>query len=110
MKKTFSWDVNAEVSGKTEYPVRVVKLGNGYEQRQQLQLHAPPENWRAELTGELPLIRDVKDFLDEHGGVKSFYWVDPFGKQRKVIVDEVSSQSLGAGIWRLSWEFRGVWN
>lgn len=107
-KKTFTWDVAYKPRGKTKYETRVVKFGDGYEQRQQIGLAAPLNTWDASLKAELNVIQDVKEFLDEHRGVHSFRWQNPLGKSVLVVADELETEHIEGDYWQVRCSFREV--
>lgn len=87
-RETFTWYPDFE-SQKTVKPnVAVLNFGDDYEQRQRQGLNRIKEEWSLTFTRSYELINAVDDFLTARGGVESFYWVNPRGKQIIVVCDE----------------------
>lgn len=107
---TFNW--NIDLSGtnrKTNQALRVVKFGDGYEQRAPEGIAPALQVWSVTKTAKKPEADAVEAFLLAHT-VAPFLWAPCDGEQGKYVLDngEVSRVPLGAGWYRLSWTAREV--
>lgn len=75
--ETFHWRPIPGMSVPTEPNVRVIKFGDGYEQRQPKGINNNLQKYS--LTFKVP--RDeywlIDDFFNRHGGVDAFLWTPP---------------------------------
>ena len=106
--KTFSWEVDAEPKAQIDYGVKIVKFGDGYEERQGTTIGRPLETWSVKHTADIFDVSQIKNFLDEHRGVYPFAWVDPLGASRRVVVDKFDIEQVDGRVWRVSFEMREV--
>lgn len=104
--ETFTYKIDSQHEEIVKYPVRTVKLGDGYEQRQALGLGPPLREWECRRTGDKLEIQKIVDFFHRQAGVKAFVWRD--GGQAVVKVAEWRRVHLGGRIYRLTWKFEEV--
>ncbi|MBR0573680.1 MULTISPECIES: phage tail protein [Pasteurellaceae] len=107
--KTFEFDVAIGSSSTADYPVKTVKFGEGYEQRQPQSLAPILEKWSVSATGTKKHIDKIKAFLDEHAGYKAFLWrVTPDESYKKYKAKGYRRMPKGGGVWELQWEMEEV--
>lgn len=75
--RTFNWPVDQTLQVKVAPRVRVVKFGDGYEQRAPDGLHTDLRTYTVKFSAESADINLVDKFLTEHGAYKAFIWVPP---------------------------------
>ncbi|MBV7434467.1 phage tail protein [Cardiobacteriaceae bacterium TAE3-ERU3] len=106
---TFNWKVDLAGAGrKSAKAARVVKFGDGYEQRQADGIAPPLKTWSVTKTAKKAEADEIEAFLLRHT-VTPFYW-QPDDVDGKYVLDEggVQRSFLGAGWCRLSWTAREV--
>lgn len=84
--EVFHWKVRTDMRVDSEPRARVVKFGDGHEQRQPDGLNTDLKKYTVTLSA---LRRDaylLEDFLSRHGGVKSFLWTPPYGYRQIRVV------------------------
>ncbi|EAU1516082.1 phage tail protein [Salmonella enterica] len=99
--RTFAWVPRPGMGIKTKPSVKVVKFGDGYEQRSQGGLNS-------QLRSFTPTFRVINDelpyllaFFNEHGAYKAFLWCPPaVNRTIKVVCREwdVKAQNLYADV------------
>lgn len=108
--ETFTWPVDLSgASRRQQQPVRTVKFGDGYEQRQPDGIAPPLKVRTASRTGRKAEIDAIEAFLLRHA-VKPFIWTPCDDVRGHYVLDEGSThrEALGAGLYRLSWTAREV--
>ena len=106
--RIFEFEIDAEPTATIDYGVKTIKFGDGYEQRQATRLGRPLESWKVKHTGDIFDISQIKYFLDDHRGLTPFKWIDPFGVQRLIVVNEFDVQQVDGRVWRVEFEMREV--
>lgn len=106
------FDFEPDLSGngkKVKFDVRVVKFGNGYEQRQQTGLKPAMRTWDLKKTGSKALIDEIEAFFYARKGIQSFYWTPP-GENRVTVrcAEEYTRDDLGGGFHQISFQFLEV--
>ncbi|OCG08854.1 hypothetical protein A9G13_01985 [Gilliamella sp. wkB178] len=75
--ETFNWDVAPGINEKAEPKVKIIKLGDGYEQRTKDGINNDLRSYSVTLTVPIDEAPPIDDFLTRHGGVKAFLWKEP---------------------------------
>lgn len=75
----FTFPVEANNSGDETFTVRTAQFGDSYAQVSSEGINASKKTWAITFSGLLPKVLEVRDFLKERAGYKSFAWRDPFG-------------------------------
>lgn len=75
--ETFNWDVAPGINEKAEPKVKTIKLGDGYEQRQQDGINNDLRSYSVTLTVPIDEAPPIDAFLTRHGAVKAFLWKEP---------------------------------
>lgn len=108
--ETFTWPVDLSgASRRRQQAVRVVRFGDGYEQRQPEGLAPALKTWVVGRSGKKAEIDAIEAFLLRHAA-QAFMWTPCDDVQGYYVLDEgsISREALGAGLYRLSWTAREV--
>ena len=91
MAEVFDFKVRAQPSGQTTHRTIKTPFGDGYSQALGDGINTREDTWNLSARGQVassgacaPIGQDVqaiKDFIDAHGGHRSFEWTDPNGQQ-----------------------------
>ncbi|QBH97154.1 phage tail protein [Limnobaculum zhutongyuii] len=106
--ETFHWCAAPGMSVPTEPKVRVVKFGDGYEQRQPNGINNKLRSYS--LTFRVPRHEAwlIDDFLYQHGGVETFLWTPPHRYEPIKVVCRKWTPSVGSTVTEISCEFEEV--
>lgn len=77
--ETFSYSVKAGAAGEVLLERLEARMGDGYVQRSGVGINGKTQDWNVAKRGPASEINPVKDFIDRHGGWKSFNWTPPNG-------------------------------
>ncbi|HAD5969831.1 TPA: phage tail protein [Salmonella enterica] len=75
--KTLDWPVDQTLQVKVSPRVRVVKFGDGYEQRAPDGLNTDLRTYTVKFSAESADINLIDQFLTEHAGYRAFIWLPP---------------------------------
>lgn len=75
--ETFHWKVRPGMQSKQQPRNRVVRFGDGYEQRRTDGLHVLLSHYTVMLSGPHTVMQHVEAFLTRHQGVSAFLWQPP---------------------------------
>ncbi|AOO56452.1 phage tail protein (plasmid) [Raoultella ornithinolytica] len=73
----FTWSPRINPTETVDFRVREAKFGDGYTQTSGDGLNNREQQWELSFVGTEEYIRQIKQFLDRHGGTKSFQWTPP---------------------------------
>ncbi|QZI68666.1 phage tail protein [Pseudomonas protegens] len=79
--ETFTWCVQAQSSGTTEYATKSAKFGDGYKQVVADGINNASSEWSISISDKGAVIAAIKAFLDRHAGATPFLWTPPLGTQ-----------------------------
>ncbi|MDZ5641660.1 phage tail protein [Enterobacter sp. A103] len=99
--EVFHWKVRPDMRVESEPRVRVVKFGDGHEQRQPDGLNTDLKKYTVTLSVPRQQAALLETFLSRHGGVKSFLWTPPYG-YRQI---RVMCRKWSAGVKALRCEY-----
>lgn len=108
--ETFTWPVDLSgASRRRQQPVRTVRFGDGYEQRQPEGIAPALTTWVVSRTAKKAEIDAIEAFLLRHAA-KAFVWTPCDDSRGHYVLDEgsLTREPLGAGLYRLSWTAREV--
>lgn len=105
--ETFTFQPNwgMELSRKPE--VTQIKFGDGYEQVAPKGINHNLRSYSLSFSGAESKIRQIDNFLNQHGGYKAFIWTPYQSKQGKFRCYEWTV-TQNTGYWTLSAEFKEV--
>jgi phage-related protein len=103
--ETFTWCAKLGSSSTAEYRNRSSKFGKGYEQVVGDGPNNLSDAWSLSFTVSEVEARQIKAFLDRHGGHKSFFWTPPLGELNFYRASAPSVAPNGAGFFTLSTTF-----
>ena len=87
MTNTFTWNPDEGAKGSHESTRRIVKFGDGYEQRTDVNLNADLPKWELSFSARsLAESASISAFLGAQG-CASFYWTPPGGSQGLYVCD-----------------------
>lgn len=75
--ETFHWRPQNSSTVSVAPKVKVIKLGDGYEQRQKDGIHNDLRSYSVSFVGLSDEINLIDNFLTRHGAVKAFLWREP---------------------------------
>jgi phage-related protein len=87
-RQTFTWLPTFESEKTQKSKVSVLKLGDGYEQRQENGLNSRYQEWSLTFRYPYTIANKLDDFLTERGGIESFFWVTPRNQKLIFVCDE----------------------
>lgn len=82
----FHWNVSPDMVVNVEPKTRVVKFGDGYEQRQQNGINNDLRSYSVTLKVKRDEEFMIDDFLSRHGAVKAFLWRQPHSHKLTPVV------------------------
>lgn len=109
------WHPDDEDELETSPNVKVMKFGDGYEQRIPVGINSKTRSWNLKFTKPLEQaesedgIRQILNFLEEKAGVTSFLWTDPLGYQGKFVCRKWNVRRTGV-LYELSARFEEVFD
>lgn len=86
--ETFTFKPLANPTVTTKQRSIVAQFGDGYAQRASDGINGNTEEWTLQFSGCLDDIAPIRDFLNIHGGWKSFLWVTPMGDTQHFVTPE----------------------
>lgn len=72
--ETFHWQVAPNMSEKAEPKIKIVKFGDGYEQRIKDGINNDLRSYNVTLKVAREDAHHINDFLTRHGGLYAFKW------------------------------------
>lgn len=101
----FSFPVQANDSGSTEYLIRTAQFGDGYAQSSGEGINSKKETWAITYSGRKEDVDKVRAFLDERAGYKSFAWKNPHGVLGLYKASKYESLPYATDVFRLTTNF-----
>ena len=107
--RTFNFKMNMGASASVKHSVTKTQFGDGYAQRVSFGINNKRTDWSGSKTGDwTSVIKPIKDFLDEHAGVKPFLWTDPHGQTNQYICQDYEVSQRKGNFWQISLKFEQV--
>lgn len=108
-QQTFSWCPRVGAQADTQFRVLQAQFGDGYRQTAADGINNFTDQWELEFVGKAAYILPIKQFLDEHGGWRSFLWVPPLREEGSYTAGRYSVSAMGAGVYALRVTFIRNW-
>lgn len=114
MPETFTWSPQTNIPLTREPNVAVVKLGDGYEQRQVRGINPLMDKYSLTFRGitgdcDRPNIAlEAEAFLKARMAVESFYWTPPHTGEQALFVCRSWTLTKNHGVYDLSADFEQV--
>lgn len=74
--ETFHWQVAPNMSEKAEPKIKIVKFGDGYEQRCKDGINNDLRSYSVTLKVAREDAQHINDFFTRHGGLHAFKWIE----------------------------------
>ena len=106
--RSFTWDIDASSSETTTQTVNKVQFGDGYEQVSSFGINNTRKAWSCSKIAKKVEIDAIYQFLISTQSVEPFYF-QPVTTEPKLIVrldGDVSRNTLGAGVWQISFNLK----
>lgn len=106
MTTTFTWPVQARLTGTTTLRTLSAQFGDGYEQVAADGINNKIQSWPVTIKGYKADVTPARDFLDARQGYQSFFWTPPLGAQGYYRCKEYDLVHLGGSAWQLTAIFK----
>lgn len=103
--ETFTWCPKVDPVSSPEYRTRSSKFGDGYEQVSADGINNISDSWALTFVVPEADAAAIKDFLNRHGGFKSFLWTPPLAGVGLFRSTAPSVTPNGAGMYTLTSTF-----
>ncbi len=108
-KDTFKWPARIGATGEVRPRTRLIRFGDGYEQRVQDGINNDLRTYSLSFSGQRLLMQEIQAFLLKQGGVTSFYWQAPERTKPGLFVCEEWRDAYHSGqFWEINASFREV--
>lgn len=106
---TFTWIPSYGAQQSTKPNTRVVKFGDGYEQRLRYGLRTIFETWNLTFENATSTERSqIINFLTARAGVEQFNWTTPEGNAKVFVCEDYGSTINASGRFTINATFREV--
>lgn len=99
MARTFKWRVERDISPTGDFKVKEASFGDGYKQITSDGINNKDESYGIKTHGQEPVIIKIKEFMDDHKGVYSFFWTPPLGTLSLFTCADPKYVPQGGGLW-----------
>lgn len=99
------WCPRINASADVKFRTRKAEFGDGYTQVAGDGINSIKQEWALEFVGDETYIKEIKTFLENHAGIKSFYWTPPLGTKNLWRCDSYKPTALGNSLYSLSCTF-----
>jgi phage-related protein len=106
--QTFTWVPDREPQLNQTPKVTVVKFGDGYETRTSNGLNSNPQQWTLQFSMDNPTMAAILTFVQNAGGVQSFYWTDPVEGNTNLYVCRKWRATYKGGLTLMNFDFEQV--
>ncbi|MNJ19117.1 Phage minor tail protein [compost metagenome] len=105
---TFTWRATYDASKTATPTVKVIKFGDGYEQRQASGINRLPRKFSLTFKGKSKVIADIDAFLSARGAVEAFSYTHPGQAAGVFVCREWTRTDIAYGVSGLSATFDEV--
>jgi phage-related protein len=103
--ETFSWSPRVNPTQTVNFRVKKAQFGDGYDQVAGDGINPRSQEWELNFVGPEAYIREIKQFLDRHGGIHSFQWTPPLEDVGLYRCEQYKPSPLGGKNYSLSATF-----
>lgn len=104
--ETFTWKAaGPSVQGDVTLRVKAAQFGDGYKQAVGDGINNKVQSWPMRFVGTRERIAEIIDFIDRHGGYRSFYWTPPLGVQGRYRVPRYTPAVEAGGVYSFTATF-----
>lgn len=104
----FTWLASYDDTKTVAPTVKVIKFGDGYEQRQASGINRKPRNFALKFTRSVAEIDSIESFLSARGAVESFKYIHPGQPAGVFVCREWSRTDISYAVHGLSTTFEEV--
>lgn len=106
---TFSYTPSYSATESSKPNTRVVRFGDGYEQRLSYGLQNDLKTWQLRFDYRSDdETENIRAFLEARRGVDSFSWTNPYGEVAYYVCEEWSVEHAGCNLNNIQATFREV--
>lgn len=103
--KTFTWNVERDVTPTIQYRVVTAQFGDGYKQESADGINTKDESYAITTNAREPVAKEIMAFFDELKGVKSFLWKPPLGELGLYKCTDPKAVPQGGGLYVITGTF-----
>ena len=101
--ETLNIKLDMGAKSNSNMSIKSMQFGDGYKQLYSFGINNKTMNWSGSKTGDyMTVIKPIEDFLEDHEGVKPFYWSDPTNKTKLYTCNKWSTSQNKGNIWNIS--------
>lgn len=107
--RTFIWETSLEGNSDNQnFNTLTSKFGDGYEQNISIGINNRTGSWPFSRKASESIVRQIKQFLDDHKGADSFFWQSPMDGIVRVKAADYQIVDRGSGLYQISTTFTQV--
>lgn len=106
--QVFTWKAGYDASKAVAPTVKVIKFGDGYEQRQASGINRLPRKFSLMFKNRTKVIAEIDDFLSARGAVEAFSYIHPGQSAGVFVCREWTRTNIAFGVDGLSATFEEV--
>lgn len=103
--QTFNWCARINASADVTFRTRKAQFGDGYTQVAGDGINNRGQQWSLEFVDDEATIKAIMAFLDNHAGIKSFFWNPPLTSKGLFRCETYKPTALGGGVFSISATF-----
>ena len=104
--QSFTFKPTNAAANEVGFRVRTAQFGDGYAQEAGDGINGKEESWTLTFVGIKEKVFEIRDFLDEHAGYKSFLWESPTTEGPLLFkAKKYNLRCLGGSTWTLDVPF-----
>ncbi len=106
----FTWVPTNSATGEKSFTVNKAQFGDGYTQTVASGINNDKQSWPLTFTCKKAEAEQIRDFLDQHKGYRSFAWKPPLGVLSLWTCDKYNLAPLGANVYQITATFEQVFH
>lgn len=103
--ETFTWSPRVNPTQTVNMRTRKAQFGDGYTQVSGDGINPRSQEWDLTFIGPESYIQTIKQFLDQHEGIKSFVWKPPLEDSGLYRCEQYKPTPMGGGNYSLTATF-----